>query len=940
MPSMSPRTQQMQMGAGAGADQATAAFEKGFSDMAYSVIMNRFPDMVQDIVTFKVLDTDLESGMGVGAFVVLRHGQPLYIPVVMNDNAIKPIELVYHKALNIFLPLTKGWLSEIDKTAIGSLGQGVKTPESLYTDVDIRNIVVPPVTGRFSYAELIDGTSILMDHEALEKSASEPAPMLLAFLEAAPNSVKTAFVKVLERQPKLLKHAASIYGVSALSSALQMRAEKIAAKQTYGGALWIADKDTTPVEFKRIFGDQAAEAYAGVRRKGYAAKDERMTRNLAVQEQPYARWVEPRQPGVYVLHKSDSTDAPAFVMPNPIDLLNKGTRYGRRPAVGGHNPLLDNSYYDPTPFKDPIRVYPEGRPNESEFALGKPGREFLAVLPNGDYLETDRLAGRDSVADSLGGSVGKKIFGDLAGEPRKGLGFWIRTKGTTMQATSPVEIKSVMTDSEGVRRVKISSPGGWSEEKEVITQATHPYGTIWMPKGANIVYLPPDFIWVPLKTKLKQSDFFTSALDIQACVSSALAAVGVRKSSIKNAGMGQFSLDGGAPMDHVPALRKLASDCVLSVEDAEALLVKAAADRRVEFWATSTEKLAQAQMLVEKRSADEAPAKKKKAPAADPAMDEADPSMDPSMDPAMAGMDPSMMGQPPAPPQPTPTDMAAMEMQQHIDAEMQKLQEKSEMLMALTQRANEISGGAPPMPTVQSQAMGAPPPSQNLATGMPSPQQGGMPGPSMMGQGQPQPGMDPSMMGAAPGSALPMPPQGGQPGMDPSMMGQPGMGQPGMDPSMMGQPGMGQPGMDSSMMGQDPSMMGQPQQPPMAMMGPDGPSSQGLDSQVNPQFLQQASQLPGDMFDAAAVASLAQSPAVKEIVGQYLPNLEKAVDNLGRVLLSLEMQEPTLKQEVGEAAFTDLEETLRTTFRSMGDLVLKLSQSAHAIEGQYGHAPA
>jgi len=902
MPSMSPRTQMMQMGAGAGADQATAAFEKGFSDMAYSVIMNRFPDLVQDIVTFKVLDTDLEAGMGVGAFVVLRRNQPLYIPVVMSDNAIKPIELVYHKSLNMFLPLTKGWLSEIDKASAGSLGEGVKTPESLYTDVDIRNVVVPPVTGRFSYAELIEGASVLTDQEALEKSASEPTPMLLDFLTRAPNKVKTAFAKVLEKQPKLLKHAASIYGVSALSHALQHRAEKIAAKQNYGGALWIADKDTTPTEFKRIFGDQAAEAYAGVRRKGYAAKDERFTRNLAVQEQPYARWVEPRQPGVYILHKADGKDAPAFVMPNPIDLLSKGTRYGRRPAVGGRTPLLDNSYYDPSPF-DPNRVYPEGRPDESEFAIGKPGREFLAVLPNGDYLQTDRLAGRDSVADTLDGAVGKKIFGDLTGEPKKGLGFWVRTKGTTMQATAPVEVKSVMTDSEGVRRVTISSPGGWSEEKEVITQATHPYGTIWMPKGSNIVYLPPDFIWVPLKTRLKQSDFFTSAIDIQACVSSALSAAGVRKTAIKSAGMGQFSLDGGAPMGRVDAIKKIASDYVLPVEDAEALLVKAASDRRIEFWAVSTETLARVQMQLEKSAAEgDAPAKKKapKADSAEPEME--DPSM---MDPSM--MDPSMMGQPPAPPQPTPTDMAAMEMQQHIDAEIQKLQEKSEMLATLTQRANEIAGGAPPMPTVQSQAMGAPPPSQNLATGMPGP--GGTTGmghpgmdPSGMGG---QPGMDPSMMSAAPGSALPMAPNG-QPGMDPSM-----------DPSMQGQ-----------------------QMPPMAMMGPDGPSSNALDQEINPQFLQQAAQLPSDMFDSAAVASLAQSPAVKEIVGQYLPNLEKAVDNLGRVLLSLEMQEPTLKAEIGETAFSQLEEMLRDTFRSMGTLVLQLSQSAHAIEDPAGHATA
>ena len=156
MPSMSPRTQQMQMAAGAGADQADQMFEKGFSDMAYNVMLARFPDLVQDIVTFKVLDTDVDNGMGVGAFVLMRKGQALYVPVILSDNNLKPIELVYHKALNIFLPLTKAWLSEIDRTALGALGEGIKTPESLYTDFDIRNVVVPPSTGRFSYASYVE----------------------------------------------------------------------------------------------------------------------------------------------------------------------------------------------------------------------------------------------------------------------------------------------------------------------------------------------------------------------------------------------------------------------------------------------------------------------------------------------------------------------------------------------------------------------------------------------------------------------------------------------------------------------------------------------------------------------------------------------------------------------------------------------------------------
>ena len=332
-----------------------------------------------------------------------------------------------------------------------------------------------------------------------------------------------------------------------------------------------------------------------------------------------------------------------------------------------------------------------------------------------------------------------------------------------------------------------------------------------------------------------------------------------------------------------------------------------------------------------------------------------DPNADPAMQAAMAGM--AGVGAPSAPPPPTPTDLAAMEMDQHIQQEIQKLQEKQLMLVALTQRSNEIAGGAPPLPSVQAQAMGAPPPSQNLATGEPAAPQGAAPpGPSMPG-GQPsmldqppmggapgpgmgQPGMDPSMMG-----------QPGMPPMDPSMMSQPGMTPPGIDPSMMRQPGMdpsmmSQPGMDPSMMGQpsmpsqDPSMVGaqQPQQPPMAMMGEDGLSANNMAAQVNPQFLDQAAQLQSDdVFDAAAVSSLAQSPVVKEMIGQYLPNLEKALDNLGRVLLTLWMQETDLKTEIGETTFSNLEDNLRTTTKNMGDLVLKLSQGGQIIKGQFEH---
>lgn len=967
MPPLSPRMQQLQGGMSQGPDQATELFEQGLSEMAYQLLTQRMPDLIPDVVTFKVLSTDVDKGYGVGAFVVSHGNSPVYVPVVMSNNAIKPLEVMYHKALNTFLPLNKGWLDEMDKAQLSTLGMGVKTPDTLYTDVDIRNIVVPPITGRFSYAGWHNKASFdagrTLSVANLEKTAADHTDgyreMLLPLLTSAPNKVKVAFQRVLEKNPALFKFAASIYGVTNIAQALRLRLEKTAAKQLTGGALWIVDKDNTPTDFKRIFGDRAAEAYAGVRKSGFASKDDRLERNMAVQEQPYTTWTEPNQPGVYVLCDTKGTEDGAFVMPNPVDLFDhERTRYGRRPSVPGRNPLTKNSYTDPS-HGSSNKVYPHGRPDESQYTLhrGWNASPYLAVFGNGDYLCTSKLVGRPSIADEVQGNLHKRLFVDVDGTPRSGKGFFVRQKGTTFQATVPVEIKSISTDGDGVRRITASPPDSFGGNEVVLcTDPKNAYNSVWMPKGSDVVYLPPDFIWVPLKTKLNERAWFQSALDLAACASSMLASVGAKKVAIKDAGARQFSIDGGQAMSFVPALKKLASEHVLAVDVAQALLVKAASTKHVVAWVASPVQLAEAQLRFDKIAADDDD-KKKKSDSPDKSKKKSPPSGGPSGPggqggpPSQDGMDdPNLgadaaqaaMGPPPAPPPPAPLDLAAMEMDQAIQHEMQKLMERQQTIQQLLQRSNEIGGGAPVAPMVQSQAMGAPPPSMNLATGgaptmAPSPM-GGQPGMGMgadMGAGGPFPpaANDPSMMGGAP------------PGMDP--MGGAGSGGPGMDPSMGGMPPTA-PGMDPSMgqmdpstamagQGQDPSMGGMP--PSNAMMPPEGPNAGSLQSEINPQFLGQAAQLnSADAFDAAAIALLAQSPELHSVVGQYLPNLEKSVDNLARVMLTLWMQESDLKERVGEETFDGLEQALQATFKGMGDLVLRLARGVQGAKDPEPHA--
>jgi hypothetical protein len=958
----------MQVQQGAGLDQQTALFEKGLSQMAYNVLLNKLPDLVENVVTFKILDTDIDSGTGIGAFIIKRHDQALYIPVVMVDNNIKPLELIYHKGLNIFLPLSKGWLDELDKMSVGELGHGVKTPDTLESDVNIRDVVVPPMVGRFGYAAYVENPRAFDSTEVAqslgEKTAAPAQPMLLTLLATAPNKVKLGFTLALERSPALLKQAAAVYGVSGLKQALQLRQEKVAAP---AGSLFIADRSTKPEELRRVFGKEAADAFSGVRLRGYAARDTRPARNVAVQVQPASSQEQPNQAGVYTVYRPDGKEERAFIVPNPLNPFFNNDAFSRHGTVPGHR--------GPRP-----RVFPLGRPQEHNTI--PPSAHYLVVLGNGDWMETNKMAGGNFAPAGLadGADVFNKLFTG-GGAPRQGRGFFARPKGIGFQATVPMDITDITTGGDGVRRVNARSIGGF-EETVLVTAPKSPVGYT-TPKGGGFTMLPDDFVWVPLKNELKYSDLMHDPLDVNKFVTNALGLMGSRQVSVKNAGMQQYSINGQPALDRIATIKKLAADYVLDVADADALVEKAAKDYHVRFFPVSVQKLAQLQLQLnqkvaaddDKKKSDKKPSKPRQDSAPDAGGEEVDPEMLAQMQAAAA---------PPEPPPPSPAELATMEMQHSIDQEMQKLQEKMLMLQQLNQRTQEIAGGAPVAPPVQSAAMGAPPPSFNLATGEPQPgvgmdpsmgggmdpsmaggmdpsmggmdpsmgggmdpsitggmppQMGGGMDPSMAGGMPPQMagGMDPSMASGMPPQTGGMPPQMG--GMDPSMGG-------GMDPSMAG--GMPpQPGMDPSQMGgldaasmnpaMDPTGQGQM---PSAMMTEDGLTEQDIAQQVNPAFLDQAAQLESDdVFDAAAVANLAQSPALKELVGQYVPNLEKALDNLGRVLLSLWMQETTLKSDIGEDTFADLEDNLRTTFKTMGDLVLRLNQSAHVIRGKFDREP-
>jgi len=951
MPSQfSPRLQALSSPAPTN-DQAKTLFEQGLSSMAYNVLLSKLPNVAPDVVTFKILDSDPDTGDGVGAFVVARQGTTFYIPVVMAENQIKPLDLLYHKEMNVFLPLSKEWLEQLEKKSVGTLGQGVTPPNTLSTDVDIRNTVVPPTTGRYSYAAEQDAGAPFL---ALEHTSESQKLAFLEFLNGAPNRVKTAVATMFETHPKLLKLSASFYGVSALRAALAPTAEKVA---DYGhrlsrtGALYVADKSTEAGTFKDIFGSDAGIAYQGMLRRGYATKDTRKDLKRVLKTEAFARYQEPKDAGAYTIWTAEGKAVTALIIGNPTDLTNPGAN-----RVHARNIRFRNQAEAPA-----IPSQGNGVNYRMPGSDGTEGKTFVnryvGVTEDGKLLDVTKLIGTPVAFGELEGSkaFAKTVDEASAAGPRAGqTGFFVMRKGNSFVGTRPVRVESVTNDSNGMRLVKVYGGGGL---RTLAIHADHANGMLLVPPE-GLIHVPGNYAWIPTTGELLERDLMTNPRDVLRFAQQSQVKVASETFIVKKGSHG-FTF-GAAPregFEFVPALRKLATEAYISVEDAEAALKAAEETGRFEFsvekdaglfgpsrkqkqfwdsdeykhgnkkyydalnteWAKNLKKHgrspkdAVAGMTEQDQkalnAAYEHPTVRKwsKYAAEDPLAKKPKGDAPPEQDPAQMAMDQVQAAQMQQPQGPSPVDMAVAEQMQSLQMQMQALTQMQQLMQTVQQRANMIaSGGAAANPAAAAAAMGGPMDPSMMGAGAPVPGVGGPP-PDPMGAGAPQ-GMPP-----------------GQPGMPP---GQPGMppGQPGMPP---GQPGMppGQPGMPPGQPGTDPQQ--QPEQPPQAMMAADDGDVNSLAQQVNPQFMEQAGAL-GDagMFDAAALSSMATTPALRDLVQAYLPNLEKALDNVGRVLLTLWMDETHVKEDIGAETFVGLEDNLRSVFKGLGELVLKVNQNA------------
>jgi hypothetical protein len=309
-------------------EQAEQMFKDRFTKMAFSVLFSKFAELAPYVVTFKILDIDTDEGRGIGAFILLYNQKPVYIPVVLTNGQLKPMDIFYYKELNIFLPLTPQWLNEISKMALDDMGQGAQLPQQVAQDVNIRDLILPPLTssGRIGYA---NDQALAHGAKEMFKQAEDHSvtihPAFLDVVRKSPKVVLDGMKLAFQRNPGLLQKLAAVYGVNEVTKAFndgyssaKLR-EKTASVDP--GSLKIFTKFASSEDLKAAFGQKADAAFQTILKQGYAVSDTRQGINkVAVKIETRALLDEPgAQPGWFKLYFLDGPSENYFVVPFPAD---------------------------------------------------------------------------------------------------------------------------------------------------------------------------------------------------------------------------------------------------------------------------------------------------------------------------------------------------------------------------------------------------------------------------------------------------------------------------------------------------------------------------------------------------------------------------------------------------------------------------------------------
>jgi len=285
------------------------AFEQAFSDLAYSFLQEKAIKLVDHLVGFEVVEKDDSGSRGLGMFAFKVGDEYFYAPVFFLNSEIKPLDILYLKNSDLFIPLDEDWVNYLLKKDPLILGEAADQKMQRFDEPQLSMFSHPPITGKHVTAAL---------REVLGKKTYKT----LEYLHQAPNHIKTAFLKKCRYDKDYVQEAVRAFGFENIKKATRLHAEKRAADDTK--SVEVVTIDDSPKAINNLSPEDRRKVY----RERVVVRDSRpadQTTKL-YNKQYQDKLQNPQKSGVYSVLDEDGSLVEALIVLTPQDQTVNGSK--------------------------------------------------------------------------------------------------------------------------------------------------------------------------------------------------------------------------------------------------------------------------------------------------------------------------------------------------------------------------------------------------------------------------------------------------------------------------------------------------------------------------------------------------------------------------------------------------------------------------------------
>jgi hypothetical protein len=177
--------------------------EGAFFQLAYQRLQDTLKNLIPFLVGFEIVKKNEDNTKALGVFGFRSEsGQVLFVPAFFVNGKVKPLDLLYSKNNEQFYPLNEDFAEMFIKEDLLGLGEDSRENRSDImrdaTQGDYRQMSVPPRTGRYAIASVLD------------------------YVKDSDNQTKEAFTDLIEKDAEFCESLLRFYPLEKVAEAIKL----------------------------------------------------------------------------------------------------------------------------------------------------------------------------------------------------------------------------------------------------------------------------------------------------------------------------------------------------------------------------------------------------------------------------------------------------------------------------------------------------------------------------------------------------------------------------------------------------------------------------------------------------------------------------------------------------------------------------------------------